>query len=84
MLNPEDFFRALSASRPVFHSEADFQHALAWLIHQQSPESNIRLEYRPPWLDVRAYLDILIEDAAGMHAIELKYKTRRASVTVRG
>jgi hypothetical protein len=24
---------ALAAQRPIFHSEADFQHALAWEIH---------------------------------------------------
>jgi hypothetical protein len=28
----------LSASRPVFHSEADFHHALAWESHQTWPQ----------------------------------------------
>jgi len=40
----------LSVVRPVFHSEADFQHALAWQIHKQNSALKIRLEYRPPEL----------------------------------
>ncbi len=37
----------LSAVRPIFHSEADFQHALAWTIQLQHPDATIRLEIRP-------------------------------------
>ena len=34
----------LSKERRLFHSEADFQHALAYLIHQKYPNTQIRLE----------------------------------------
>ncbi|GIQ70102.1 hypothetical protein DUZ99_18335 [Xylanibacillus composti] len=37
----------LAKERPVFSSEADFQHALAWHIHTYDPHAKIRLEYRP-------------------------------------
>ncbi len=37
----------LSKHRRIFHSEADFQHALAWQIHTDFPDCEIRLEYKP-------------------------------------
>ena len=30
----------------IFHSEADFQHALAWKLHQHHQDAMIRLEKR--------------------------------------
>lgn len=55
----------LSMRRPVFHSEADFQHALAWAIHEKCPDLNIRLERR---VDLNSkekyfynYLDIYLD-----------------------
>lgn len=67
---------ALASKRPLFHSEADFQHALAWEIHTSFPDSKIRLEYRPAGLD-RMYVDLWVSmpDATTL-AVELKYKTR--------
>jgi hypothetical protein len=38
---------ALALERPVFHSEADFQHSLAWQLHVADPSVQIRLETRP-------------------------------------
>jgi len=72
----------LAARRPVFHSEADFQHALAWIIHEQNLGVEVRLEYRPGKLKQRTYVDIWLEHADATYAIELKYKTRRLRVTV--
>ena len=68
---------ALSIQRPLFHSEADFQHALAWIVHQNAPDSLVRLE-RPYRLDGRnVYLDLFLRESSGRRlAIELKYKTR--------
>lgn len=76
---------ALSTRRPLFHSEADFQHALAWMIHQDAPDSLIRLE-RPYRLDERnVYLDLFIGEPSGRNlAIELKYKTREEIVLHEG
>src|SRR6476620_6804898 len=75
---------ALRARRSVFHSEADFQHALAWEIHHQNPQVSVRLE-RPILLHDRPiYLDLHVTEGSLLVAIELKYKTRPLDVTVDG
>lgn len=61
---------ALSARRPVFHSERDFQHALAWQIQLSYPQAEIRLETRPRR---SVHLDMLIRLRGRRTAIELKY-----------
>ena len=70
----------LAKKRVIFHSEADFQHALAWEFHLQSPECLIRLEFKPPYFDKRVYIDIWVIEKDVDFAIELKYKTRRLNV----
>lgn len=74
---------SLAEKRPTFHSEADFQHALAWALREAEPTSAVRLEYRPPQLD-KTYLDIWLSTATVPHAIELKYVTRRLAAEVAG
>lgn len=37
----------LSLWRPIFHSEADFQFSLAWIIKEIYPNCEIRLEFVP-------------------------------------
>ena len=75
MLDINRLMASLAETRKVFHSEADFQHALAWRIQEAMPESRVRLE-----VDVlhvqhqRRFLDIWLP-VEGI-AIELKYKTR--------
>ena len=76
MIDVSDIMRALSVRRPVFHSEADFQHALAWEVHRAHPDLKIRLEYRPPDFG-RRYLDVWLTGCDGSMAVELKYFTRR-------
>lgn len=73
----------LSAERPVFHSEADFQHALAWKLRERHPDAYLRLEYRP-FSDERVSVDIWMRTAEAAAAIELKYFTRKANVEVAG
>lgn len=75
---------ALAAERPMFHSEADFQHALAWVLHERHPEAKVRLEYKPAKLLEKTYIDIWVEDQGTIYAIELKYKTRALQATVGG
>ena len=75
MLDIHNLMEDLSQHRPIFHSEADFQHALAWQIHKVMPNCEIRLEmpYRVPqgnW-----YLDIWL--LTPRIAIELKYRTKK-------
>jgi hypothetical protein len=79
MINIHDALALLSQERPVFHSEADFQHALGWLIHLHEPHASVRLEYRPLPLEP-LYLDVWIQNDQGVLAFELKYATRRLAV----
>lgn len=80
-----EIMKQLSRERGLFHSEADFQHALACTIRQSGSGSQIRLEYAvhdvPEELSQKAtiYIDILINQPK--YAIEVKYKTRNLEAT---
>ena len=79
-------FAALAEQRPVFHSEADFQHALAWELHRCLPRANVRLE-RPVELQQGVkpiHVDIWVEQDGEVFALELKYKTRSLQPLERG
>jgi hypothetical protein len=68
---------ALADQRSIFHSEADFQHAVAWEMHKRLPRASVRLE-RPVEVShptKRLHVDIWIEQDGHVLAIELKYKT---------
>jgi ribosomal protein L33 len=73
----------LRQKRPVFHSEADFQHALAWEAHQMDPELQIRLETHP---EPNVRLDLLLTrpDLHAYTVVELKYLTALWSGVVNG
>jgi hypothetical protein len=61
--------------RGIFHSEADFQHALAWKIHEKfRNEYKIRLEFviEDKHIDL-----VLIDSSDNKIGIELKYKTKK-------
>ena len=76
--------RRLAARRPVFHSEADLQHELAWQIQLDDPRAQVRLERRPePLIREAADLWVLQEDGPS-HVVEVKYLVRRADVSVAG
>ena len=76
MLDIHKLLASLSAYRPVFHSEADFQHALAWHIHETMPEREVRLEYPVSFEKQKAmHLDIWLPKEK--IAIELKYFNKR-------
>lgn len=73
----------LALRRPVFHSEADFQHGLAWEAQTARPELAVQLESRP----VRGmHVDLLFVDRMDGHrlAVELKYFTDRLGADVEG
>ena len=75
MLDIDGLMASLANRRKVFHSEADFQHALAWQIHEDMPKSQVRLEVSFILVESqRMVVDIWLP-MEGM-AIELKYKTR--------
>jgi len=76
--------RVLARKRPIFHSEADFQHALAWELHSQLPESEVRLELPIESSGNALHLDLWLSAPGRAVAIELKYKTRSLSVKLNG
>ena len=75
MIDIGDILNSLAKRRPVFHSEADFQHAFAWEINLARPNVNIRLEYPVPTESKPYHIDVRIENKDEIVAIELKYKT---------
>jgi len=82
----QNIVKELSQKRPVFHSEADFQFALACEIVKKFPNANIRLE-RPFGYEMNKYLDILVQINDGLYPIELKYKTAKLNtdtITING
>lgn len=82
-INFEDVLAQLAKVWPVFHSEADFQHALAWALHKSLPAANIRLEFKPlPQEPI--YVDIWLVDDARSVALELEYWIRKIDVSVNG
>jgi hypothetical protein len=64
----------LAVKRPIFHSEADFQHAFAWTVHSLRPSIQVRLEVRQAGGE---YLDLLCFGPHGRTAVELKYFTAK-------
>ena len=85
MLDIPNLMRVLASTRPVFHSEADFQHELAWLIRCTNPSAKRRLEgplgvAKTP----RAKLDLWVELYGVVEAIELKKQTVALNINVLG
>lgn len=82
----DNIIKELAKERPIFHSEADFQHALAWLIHKKLDNPSVRLEFKPP--NYKIYLDIWVRTWVRTKeyniAIELKYKTRGLEHEING
>ena len=76
-----DLLRGLSDRRTIFHSEADFQLAFAWYLHEMVPDSQVRLEFKV-FKNEKMYLDIWLQ-TLGI-AIELKYYTRELNVEQEG
>jgi hypothetical protein len=81
MFDPVTAMSVLAEERPIFHSEADFQHALAWALHRQYPSGSVRLEYKP-FPGERFYLDMWVRVGDEACAFELKYPTRGIDVSV--
>lgn len=72
--------RTLATERPVFHSEADFQHALAWQLHERNPRSVIRLERH---ISPGIHVDLTIDRGdQRLVVMELKYITHELHTTV--
>jgi hypothetical protein len=74
--------QTLAQSRPVFHSEADFQHAFAWELQKMFPHAQVRLELPVVAGGERMHVDIWVVIDGQPYAIELKYKKRALDATV--
>ncbi|MBE7514658.1 MAG: hypothetical protein HS103_17820 [Anaerolineales bacterium] len=79
MVDLHGFMTKLATIRPLFHSEADFQHAFAWHFHELFPTAIVRLEY-PVFIDRWIYLDLWLHTFDMRLAVELKYKTLKLEI----
>lgn len=75
-----DLDQEMKALDRLFHSEADFQHELAWQLHHEYEEAKFRLERRVELSQVPShleefYVDLWIEFNQQQIPVELKYKT---------
>ena len=70
----------LAKDRPIFHAEADFQHALAWQIKADHLDAKIRLESRP-LPEESMFLDLLVELNGQRLGIECKYMVKEIATT---
>ncbi|WP_034601044.1 hypothetical protein [Clostridiisalibacter paucivorans] len=73
---------SIKEKRKVFHSEADFQFALAWEIKKLYTEVDVRLEYAYNIHDKIYHIDILVMLEGKFIPIELKYKTLKKSLII--
>lgn len=82
-LDASSVLASLARTRPVFHSEADFQFAFAWEARVARPDLEVRLETHP---EPNVRLDLELADpVAGVGvAVELKYMTRLWTGEYRG
>jgi hypothetical protein len=83
MIDITSLMSELASERPVFHSEADFQHALAWVAQRVMPAARVRLEYKP-FPAQAIYIDVWLASEAGMVAVELKYLTAKLELDWEG
>lgn len=68
--------KLLAQRRPLFHSEADFQHELAWQLQTRGLVDKIRLEFPMHTSSGVMNLDLLAVRGTTRIAIELKYWKR--------
>jgi hypothetical protein len=76
-----DLFAELARKRPLFHSEADFQHAFAWEIQLRYPAAKVRLQQQ---IQEGIQLDARFEIEGHRTGLELRYMVRRLSMLLDG
>lgn len=74
MIDIHALMATLAVRRPIFHSEADFQHELAWEARLKDPHMTVRLE-RPFPGRTSGAIDLIFARDARSHAVEVKYLT---------
>jgi len=73
----EKLIGELGQKRPVFHSERDFQYALAWKIKETFNEAELRPEMPLRKKGDSIHLDLFIKYKGKKIGIELKYTTKK-------
>ncbi|MFM9873074.1 MAG: hypothetical protein ACKVQS_06365 [Fimbriimonadaceae bacterium] len=79
----EAVLEALSRQRPIFYSEADFQHAFAWTAKSLTM-CEARLEVRMIHSTARASIDLLLNLPDEKVGFEFKYITKPICTTING
>lgn len=82
MVEISEILATLAKKRHIFHSEADFQHAFAWEIHDKLPNTSVRLELPVQVKGQFLHIDVWVVNQGEIIAVELKYKTRALSVQI--
>lgn len=82
MIVIDDLMSTLALRRPVFCSEADFQHELAYEIRKCDPNLEVRLEW-PLASPQRGAIDLIVIGESRF-ALELKYLSKSFSTTLDG
>lgn len=82
MISARNVMDALAERRSIFHSEADLQHEFAWLIREQNPMAEIRLEVPISTERGTVHADVVVRDRGASYVFELKYKTREIYVEI--
>ena len=80
-LDIHSLMQGLAKSRPIFHSEADFQFELAGRIKESMPDCKVRMEFKP-FPGEAMHLDIWLPTIGTV--IELKYRTVEFDTTFDG
>jgi hypothetical protein len=79
----ERILAELSRERPLFHSEADFQLALAFKVQQLYPQLAVRMEKTEIVNNERLRVDVLAYNNGQVALMELKYPTRGLRIQAR-
>lgn len=84
IINISNTLSNLSKNRQLFCSEADFQQALAWQIHEDYKEDKVFLEYpltiQQDGKDKPIRVDIVVKHDEEYIPIELKYLTKKLKI----
>lgn len=82
MIAIDELMASLARRRPVFCSEADFQHELAYEIRMSDPGLSVRLEW-PLTAPARGAIDLIVIGETRF-ALELKYLSKSFFTTLDG
>src|SRR5690348_1575414 len=83
MIPIDELMASLAVRRPIFHSEADFQHKMAWEARHALCDVQVRLELPFPGRGSGA-IDLVFYRNDTAHAVELKYLTSLFAGEIQG